>query len=763
MNSTQPQEFAEQFINLTNRSIFLTGKAGTGKTTFLKEIVKSTYKQTAIVAPTGIAALNAGGVTIHSFFQLPFGGFIPDFSNDIISTGTIQIENKTTLLRHFRHNKKRQQILRSLELLIIDEVSMLRADMLDAIDWSLRNVRRINEPFGGVQVLFIGDLHQLPPVVKQEEWTYLSKYYSGIYFFNAMVLQEQAPLYVELTKIYRQQDDAFIEVLNKLRTNQLDEKGLAIINEKVIRDFDATQHKGYVTLTTHNHKATVMNQRELDKLPGKAYLYSADVTGEFPQHIFPIDPELQLKKGAQVMFTKNDLSFEKLFYNGKMATITEINELDIVVECVEDKKRIEVTRYEWENIKYSTNPSTGEIEEQVMGTFVQYPIKLAWAITIHKSQGLTFDKAVLDVSEVFAPGQAYVALSRLRSLEGLVMLNPMKVTGISTDSSIIHYGENATSIEQLSEILPNAIKQKLHQQLIKTYDWLEMASKWSALENDCQKQTTKSVKGELYNWIKAQNYSIQGTLESSRKFRTQLENLFYSTNYSTEKIVERVRASVNYFFPILDGVYTSLIKKMLEYNRVKKGKALVEELQELEELLLETILTIKKTEVIVEHIALGKKIDKETSFGNDIRNYKIARVAKVKHALINNNELFIATNQDDMEDSLFFKKVATNKKSGSKEKKKSTYETTLELVESDASIEDIARRRQLSIKTIYGHLAQLVKNEKIPITKVMDEETISYLKRSIGTQSLTLTEMKGKVNDDITFEQLKIYQAHLLL
>jgi hypothetical protein len=762
MEFTQPQEFAEQFINLTNQSVFLTGKAGTGKTTFLKQLIDSTHKQAVIVAPTGIAALNAGGVTIHSFFQLPFGGFIPDFINEMYISNQVKLESKTTLMRHFRHNKKRQQLMRALELLIIDEVSMLRADVLDAIDWVLRNVRKINEPFGGIQVLFIGDLHQLPPVIKQEEWTQLSKYYTGIHFFNALVLQEQAPIYVELTKIYRQQDQQFIDVLNQLRNNQMDAGGLAVINAKVNPSFEASKQKGYITLTTHNHKADVMNQKALAHLDEKGIAFNAEITGDFPPHIYPVEPLLELKKGAQVMFIKNDLSFEKLYYNGKMAVVTEINQYDVIVECIEDKKRIEVQKYEWENIRYTSNTATGEIEEETIGTFVHYPLKLAWAITVHKSQGLTFDKAVLDVSEVFASGQAYVALSRLRSLNGLVMLTPMKINGINTDASIVRYGEQAKDTVQLSEILPRAIKYELYRRLNKTYDWLEMAAKWASHESSYSMQTKKSLKGDNYNWITAQNYSIQSTLEPARKFRMQLDALFQSSNYNTEKILERVKASVNYFFPILDNVYVSLVKKMMELNREKKTKVLVEELEELEEQLLETILNIKKTEIIVEHIVFGKKIDKKTCFGEDIINYKIARISKAKHTLVNNAELFMATNQDD-DDSLFFKKETKKKTAASKEKKKSTIEQTLEYLELEMGIEEIASKRQLSTGTIYTHITQLVKSEKIDISKVMDEETLSYLKRRIGKQQLSLSEMKGLAGDDISYDQIRLYQAHLLL
>lgn len=763
MEKTQAQDIAEQLINLTNQHVFLTGKAGTGKTTFLRNLIETTHKQAVIVAPTGIAALNAGGVTIHSFFQLPFGGFIPDFSSEMYVSQNAKLESKSTLLRHFRQSKKRQQLMKSIELIVVDEVSMLRADTLDAMDWVLRNMRKNNEPFGGVQMLFIGDLHQLPPVIKNEEWAQLSKYYQGIHFFNALVLQEQPPVYVELTKIYRQQDDTFIEVLNQLRNNQMNADGLAVINAKVNTQFDAARERGYITLTTHNHKADVINQKALDHLTESKFSFEAEVTGEFPVHIYPVEPELQLKKGAQVMFLKNDLSPEKLYYNGKMAIVVAVNQHEIVVECIEDKKRIEVQKYEWENIKYSTNENTGEVLEETIGTFVHYPIKLAWAITIHKSQGLTFDKAVLDVSDVFASGQAYVALSRLRSLEGLVMLKPMRINGISTDASIVRYGTTAQDSNELADLIPVAIKGEMFRRLMKTYDWLEMASKWASTELSYSAQGKKSLKGENYAWMAAQNHSIQSTLEPARKFRNQLENIFASPAYDPLIILKRVSASVNYFFPILDGVYTSLVKRMLELNRVKKTKVLVEELQELEDQLLETILNIKRTEIIIQHIVLGRKIDKRTCFTEEIVNYKTARIAKVKHSIVHTSELFMATNQDEDEDSLFFKKEKATTKSANKEKKKSTIEQTLDLINEGLDVMQIAQKRQLSKGTVYLHLANLVKDEKIDILQVMDQDMYNYLNRAIGKSNVSLTEMKELAGDNVTFEDLRLYRAHLLL
>ena len=393
-------KLTELFVNQTNRTIFLTGKAGTGKTTLLKKIVDSTQKNTVIVAPTGIAALNAGGVTIHSFFQLPFGAFIPENSSPNDSFH-IKHENKTSLKRHFKMNKRRIALIRNLELLIIDEVSMLRADLMDAIDWMLKIVRRSNEPFGGIQVLFIGDLLQLPPVVKNDEWNLLRNYYKGVYFFNSYVLSANPPLIIELTTIFRQQDHQFIDLLNNLRHNYISQEHISLLNEKVITDISSFDKNGYITLSTHNVRADEINAKELKKNTSKSYFYSAEITGEFPEHIYPIDNQLELKIGAQVMFTKNDIGFEKNYYNGKIGEIAFLSDYEVTVLFPDEKKKITVEKYEWSNIKYSLNESTQEITEEVVGSYVQYPLKLAWAITVHKSQGLTFDKAILDVVDVF--------------------------------------------------------------------------------------------------------------------------------------------------------------------------------------------------------------------------------------------------------------------------------------------------------------------------------------------------------------------------
>ena len=750
--------FTEQFINQTNRSIFLTGKAGTGKTTLLQKIVKSTYKQTVIVAPTGIAALNAGGVTIHSFFQLPFAAFVPDFKINGEFNEHVKVESKTTLMHHFRMNATRRSIFRNLELLIIDEVSMLRADLLDAMDWTLRNVRKINEPFGGVQVLFIGDLLQLPPVVKPQEWTFLSPYYNGIYFFNAHVIKEQPPLYIELEKVYRQEDENFIRILNNLRNNAITGEDVEVLNKYVKSDFQATDHDNFITLTTHNRDADGINTRALNKLDGKKKSFEAEVTGKFPDHIFPLEEKLELKIGAQVMFVKNDLSPDKEYYNGKMGKVVGLDNDEIRVNFPEEKKTITVERYEWSNIQYTMDPSTGEVEENTLGTFVHYPLKLAWAITVHKSQGLTFDKAVLDVSKVFVPGQAYVALSRLRSLDGLVLLNPIKMNGLSNDPTVVQYAKTKIDENGLEGHFMSSRNRFLYDELVRTFDWLEMMNAWQSHELTYKHHGSKSQKGKNRSWITQQVQILSGTLEPARKFRNELARLFSGLEVDLEHVFKRIDAAYNYFFKTLDGILYSNLKKMAELQQQRNTKQYNEELEELDHLLTEVILKLKKSRLLTEAIMNGREIEKSVVWSTEVKNYKLAKVELVKNEMRASNSTF------DFDTNFVELKTKSSKKKAAKKKKGSTYDTTLEMIKDGKTIEDIARERQMSVGTINGHCVRLIKSEKIDIQEVMDGKKISALYDVFEEfDGGSLTPLKNSVGDKFTWEELKLYHASLLI
>jgi ATP-dependent exoDNAse (exonuclease V) alpha subunit len=402
--TTNPElELAFEYVNATNRHIFLTGKAGTGKTTFLHRIRDQVPKRMAVVAPTGVAAINARGVTIHSLFQLPFGVLTPD---------RIRAE-----LPKRRFSGKKINLLKSLDLLVIDEISMVRADVLDALDAVLRRYRRNRRPFGGLQLLMIGDLHQLPPVVKDQDWEQLRPHYDTAYFFGSLALRQAKPTVVQLKHIYRQSDGHFIDLLNKVRNNRIDATVLEQLNSRYRPDFRPYGEEGYITLTSHNRTARAINTEKLAELPGQATVFQAEVNGDFPESMYPNEPELHFKVGAQVMFNKNDSYPDRLYYNGKIGRITAIAGEEITVQCPGEAP-ITVGPVAWENRKYSINSVTKEVSDSIVGTYTQHPLRLAWAITIHKSQGLTFERVVIDAEAAFAHGQVYVALSRCKSFEG---------------------------------------------------------------------------------------------------------------------------------------------------------------------------------------------------------------------------------------------------------------------------------------------------------------------------------------------------------
>jgi len=447
-------QLAFDFVQLTNANIFLTGKAGTGKTTFLRNLKTLSPKRMIVVAPTGVAAINAGGVTIHSFFQMHFGPHIPE-SN--ISGGNRNIASQATSFdRSQKFNREKINIMRSLDLLVIDEISMVRADLLDSVDEVLRRFKDRNKPFGGVQLLMIGDLQQLPPVVKNDEWEILKPYYDTMFFFGSKALLKTRFVGIELKHIYRQKDEAFINLLNKVRDSKIDTEALNALNKRYIPGFEFTDEEGYITLTTHNYQSQSINETKLKKLRKPPQTFTASVEGDFPEYSYPTDFKLELKVGAQVMFVKNDISREKLFYNGKIGKIIEIEDDVIFVKCEDDYSPIPVEPAEWQNNKYTVDEQTKEIKENQVGKFIQYPLKLAWAITIHKSQGLTFEKAIIDANAAFAHGQVYVALSRCKTFEGLVLSSPISNNSVKSDQNVAGFSQaveqNQPGEKELTEL-----------------------------------------------------------------------------------------------------------------------------------------------------------------------------------------------------------------------------------------------------------------------------------------------------------------------
>ena len=441
---------AWDFVESTGRSIFLTGKAGTGKTTFLKTIMEHSRKRPIVVAPTGVAAINAGGVTIHSFFQLPFSPYVPG----------AKVESK------FDFGKEKRKIIASSDLLIIDEISMVRADLLDAIDAVLRRFREHGQPFGGMQLLMIGDLAQLTPVVTPEDERMLKPYYDTPYFFGSKALQQIDYVTIQLSHVYRQQDESFIALLNEIREGHPSTEALSKLNSRCQPTFIPRPEEPYIRLTTHNNLANFYNESELQKLPGRSYQYHAEVKGTFPEYSYPTAETLVLKEGAQVMFVKNDPSGEHNYYNGRIGRVMEASDNRLTVYCEGDAEAIEVEPLEWENMRYTLNEQTREIESEVQGTFKQLPLRLAWAITIHKSQGLTFDRAIIDANQSFAPGQVYVALSRCRTLGGLVLASPLEPRAVINDERVDSYiAQQEYQAERSIQQLPT-LKQEYERYLL---------------------------------------------------------------------------------------------------------------------------------------------------------------------------------------------------------------------------------------------------------------------------------------------------------
>jgi len=444
-------DLAYRFVTETSENIFLTGKAGTGKTTFLKYLKENATKNIVVAAPTGVAAINAGGVTLHSLFQLPFHPFLPTKNN------------KDQLLGTIRYNRQRQQLLRKMELLVIDEISMVRCDVMDAIDTILKSIRRnYDTPFGGVQLLCIGDLHQLPPVAQNHEWGILQEYYTTPFFFDSLAIKEQMPLLIELNKIYRQKEDSFVRLLNKVRNNQMDADDFEDLHMRYDPLFSPMPGEKYITLTSHNKQAADINQQKIQNLFTNAFTYKAEIVEDFPEHVFPAEAELVLKEGAQVMFLKNDIA-AKRYFNGKIGVVKLLENNKIIVDC--DGIDIEVGKETWENTRYTLNRNDGKLEQETLGTFTQYPLRLAWAITIHKSQGLTFEKVMIDAGASFSSGQVYVALSRCTSLDGIVLLSKLSSATLFSNDNVIKGQQSLTHRGSLAERFTGA-RQVFTQQLL---------------------------------------------------------------------------------------------------------------------------------------------------------------------------------------------------------------------------------------------------------------------------------------------------------
>lgn len=529
-------DLAYQYVTSTGVSVYLTGKAGTGKTTFLKQIVATSPKRLAVVAPTGVAAVNAGGQTIHSFFQLPLCPYLPDVKE--LVTEYQMPEEK------FQMRKERLKVIRTLELLIIDEISMVRADLLDAIDMVLRRFRKNSRPFGGVQLLMIGDLHQLPPVVTDEERPFMEQVYPSAFFFHSKALNRMPFVTIELQKIYRQQDDQFVSLLNSIRENQFTPEVLQQLNTRYQKDFDPDKsgHR-YIRLTTHNHQADAINRRKLDGLHTQERKFDALVEGNFPDSSMPTAVSLTLKVGEQVMFVKNDGSFPSRYYNGKIGTITAFGEDGVIVED-EDGTEVEVTPAEWTNVKYEVSPTTNEIEGRVDGRFVQMPLRPAWAVTIHKAQGLTFDHVVVDAAAAFTFGQVYVALSRCRTFEGLVLSSPISANCMFGNTDVSAFCSRQPTEGQARDVLPQCQRSYYLDELFDLFDYGAFFSYAERLNSLFQSELRSTYPDQAARMSELANGLIADLMGVGEKFRRQLGRM----SSQQADLTERISQGADYFF-----------------------------------------------------------------------------------------------------------------------------------------------------------------------------------------------------------------------
>ena len=812
MKENPQLQLAYNFIQYTGRNIFLTGKAGTGKTTFLKNLKKSSPKRMVVVAPTGVAAINAGGVTIHSFFQLPFGPQIP--------LGSSQPENSSSPRNEPAHRftKNKINLIRSLDLLVIDEISMVRADVLDAIDAVMRRFKNRYQPFGGVQLLMIGDLQQLAPVVKDQDWEILRKYYDTCFFFSSHALKKSEYISIELKHIYRQSEQDFIDLLNKVRDNQMDSADLKKLNSRFIPNFSPDDKEGYITLTTHNYQAKQINDNHLRKLKTQLHRFSCSVEGEFPEYAYPADETLELRTGAQVMFLKNDTSYEKRYYNGKIGKVAAIDDEQIEVQCPGETEPIVVEKAVWENTRYRLNEETSEITEEQIGRFFQYPLKLAWAITIHKSQGLTFEKAIIDAQQSFAHGQVYVALSRCKSFEGLVLGTPLNSQSVINDNTVTGFIDRVEANQPGEAELNKHRKEYEWQLLSELIDFKPIARNISYLLKTWD-ENAGSLMGNMPEILKILQKSIQEELvDVADKFRLQMEKLT-SLPVSAEEnnaLQERLIKGAAYFLSkIGERIETPLEEAGFEtdnrevLNRISEIYSRLEMELEVKKACLNSVadgFSIKKYLEARAVASIEKPAAKPRSkaVAANVKNPDFYRkLVEWRHlkAMETGLELPRILSQKvmaEIAEKLPVSAVALKAVKGMGGKKMeqfgqdilslilnfrnekgmavpenaseevlfaglSTKEISFEMFKKYGSVKHVARLRKFAETTVEGHLAHFIRNGELDITRVVPAEKIrlisSFIKENPGVTNSA--EIRKRLGETVSYGEIRLVQTSL--
>ena len=791
---TNPElELALNFIEKTDRNLFITGKAGTGKTTFLHQIKNESLKRMVIVAPTGVAAINAKGVTIHSFFQMPFGPILP---------------NQPPNSQQRRFSKTKIDIIKSLDLVIIDEISMVRADLLDGIDQVMRRYKNRNKVFGGAQILMIGDLQQLAPVVRPNEWSLLQPHYETVYFFSSKAFQEANVVSIELKHIYRQKNEDFIKILNEVRTDTLSNESAEILNRNYNPSFSPSKEDGFITLTTHNNRANLINNSELNKLKEKSSFFKAEISGKFSENSFPNDENLELKLGAQVMFIKNDSSQEKRYFNGKIGIITKISKDSVTVKCPNDADEIVTERETWSNINYSINDETKAIKEELIGAFTQIPLRLAWAITIHKSQGLTFEKAIIDAEASFAHGQTYVALSRCTSLEGLVLKTKITSNAIINDKTVSIFNESVEENHPDESILNESEKHFQLNLIIELLDYQPFLYPITRLIDIFYRNQT-SIKGDVIDHLQTiKDDGVVALMKVSNGFKNQLLQISEANILpeNSSQIQERFTKAIDYFLnqtsnniqKPLDAIQFSTDNKAVKADFSKQFDSLQEKLEEklfalqkmtngfktkdylevrAKSVLQKTepkkkkkvaskrdpILALKLRELrdeirIAENIAAFQIFTQESLYA---MCDELPRTEKELLAIVGMGKTRVAKYGDEILEAIneYCSKNGINKfNEQKKEDKKSTKQITFELFKSGLSIKEVAKERSLTAGTIENHLASFIPSGEIDVLELMDLKRYKKIRNEIEEVGDTkgLTALKEKVDASFTYMELKM-------